>query len=101
MESLSTYFGPIIIGIAVIINIFSFLVTAYDKRRATYGQNTERTPEGFIFFVAAFFGSIGVYLGMVVFRHKTQKWYFQLGIPLLILQNLVTIYFFWGIASRG
>ena len=101
MELISTYLGPIIIGMAVVINIFSFLVMAYDKRRATYGQNTERTPEGFIFFMAAFFASVGVYLGMLTFRHKTQKWYFQVGIPLLILQNLVTVYFFWEMVSIG
>jgi uncharacterized membrane protein YsdA (DUF1294 family) len=68
---------------------------AYDKRRAIFKQNTERAPEGFIFFFAAAFGGIGVYFGMLAFRHKTKKWYFQLGIPLLILQNLVTLYFFW------
>jgi len=65
---------------------------AYDKRKAIRGGTIERTPEGFIFFLAALFGSIGVYAGMLVFRHKTQKWYFQLGIPLLILQNFATLY---------
>lgn len=52
----------------------------------------DRTPEGLLFFMAAAFGSIGVYAGMLTFRHKTKKWYFQLGIPLLILQNLATAY---------
>jgi len=94
MELISTYLEPTLIGIVVAINIFSFLVMAYDKRKSTQRRSTERTPEGLIFFMAAMFGGIGVYLGMLAFRHKTQKWYFQLGIPLLILQNLVTIYFF-------
>jgi uncharacterized membrane protein YsdA (DUF1294 family) len=34
---------------------------------------------------------------MLGFRHKTQKWYFQLGIPLVIFQNLATIYVIWKI----
>ena len=52
----------------------------------------ERISEGMLFFLAAAFGGLGVYAGMFSFRHKTQKWYFLLGIPLLILQNMATIY---------
>lgn len=65
---------------------------AYDKRRSIRGGNTERVSEGMIFFMTSVFGSVGVYASMLVFRHKTKKWYFQLGIPLLILQNLATLY---------
>lgn len=68
---------------------------AHDKHKAARGHNAERAPEGFMFFMATLFGSIGVYLGMVLFRHKTRKWYFQIGIPLLILQNLATLYVIW------
>ncbi|HBU10631.1 MAG TPA: DUF1294 domain-containing protein, partial [Candidatus Moranbacteria bacterium] len=45
------------------------------------------------FFIATAFGSVGVYAGMFVFHHKTQKWYFLVGIPLLILQNATLLYF--------
>lgn len=89
------YLGQILIGAIVAINIFSFLVMAYDKRRSMRGGNTERVSEGMIFFMATVFGSVGVYASMLVFRHKTKKWYFQLGIPLLILQNLATVYLGW------
>ena len=85
----SVYF---LIGILAFINLFSFLLMANDKRKSLRGSGTERTPEGIIFFIASVFGSIGVYLGMLAFRHKTKKWYFQLGIPLLILQNLALLY---------
>lgn len=82
----------VILAILAAINIFAFLVMMNDKGKSIRGGNTERTPEGLIFFIAAAFGSIGVYTGMLTFRHKTKKWYFQLGIPLLILQNLATLY---------
>ena len=37
-------------------------------------------------------GSIGGILGMFTFRHKTKKWYFRFGFPIiLILQILVII----------
>ena len=99
MELLNTQSGQILVGIFLIINIWTFLVIAYDKRKSTTGNHSERTPEVFIFFIATAFGSIGVYLSMILFRHKTRKWYFQIGIPLLIIQNLATVYLLWQMAS--
>ncbi len=75
-----------------IVNLFSFVVMAYDKRQSMQGRNVDRVSEGLIFFMATCFGSVGVYASMLVFRHKTRKWYFHIGIPLLILQNFATLY---------
>ncbi|MCA9364821.1 MAG: DUF1294 domain-containing protein [Candidatus Moranbacteria bacterium] len=86
-----------LIGIVATINMVAFLVMAHDKRTAVRGHNANRAPEGFIFFLATMFGGIGVYLGMLTFRHKTKKWYFQIGIPVLIVQNLATIYVIWAV----
>lgn len=86
------YFEQLLIGTLAAINLFSFFLMAHDKRKSIRGNGKRRTPEGFLFFVATMFGSTGVYLGMQLFRHKTKKWYFQLGIPLLIFQNLATLY---------
>lgn len=80
-------------SIFVAINIATFLVMYYDKRKSMDREDAERIPEGLIFFMATAFGSVGVYLGMLILRHKTRKWYFQLGVPLIILQNLATLYF--------
>jgi uncharacterized membrane protein YsdA (DUF1294 family) len=82
----------ILTGIFVFINVVAFLVMANDKHLSRKGGDTERIPEGLIFFMATLAGAVGVYLGMIIFRHKTRKWYFQVGIPLLILQNLATLY---------
>ena len=92
MELISVHSRQILLGILAAINIFSFLVMAHDKRESVRGSNTKRTPEGLMFFMATIFGGIGVYAGMFVFRHKIRKWYFQLSIPLMILQNVATIY---------
>jgi uncharacterized membrane protein YsdA (DUF1294 family) len=86
-------YQPILIGILALINVIAFVIMAKDKRTSMQGGNPERTPEGILFFLAAAFGGCGIYLGMQLFRHKTKKWYFQLGIPLLIAENLATIVF--------
>ncbi|EKE12020.1 MAG: hypothetical protein ACD_14C00040G0006 [uncultured bacterium] len=75
----------------LVVNLVSFFVMYLDKKRARK-TGAERIPEGLMFFSAAAFGSLGVFGGMVVFRHKTAKWYFAFGIPLLIAQNVATIY---------
>ena len=88
MESISVY-G--ILALLAAINVIAFILIGYDKRKSIVG-NTERMPEGQIFFLASMFGAFGVYAGMQLFRHKTRKWYFQVGIPLLIFQNMTTLY---------
>lgn len=92
MELLTTLSGQLLIALLATLNLWAFVVMGYDKRKSTHGRNAERAPEGFMFFLATIGGSIGVYLGMLTFRHKTRKWYFQIGIPLLIVQNLATVH---------
>jgi uncharacterized membrane protein YsdA (DUF1294 family) len=99
MELLSTTVGQVIIGGLLVINLWAFLVMANDKRRSTRGHNVKRISEGRMFFMATVFGSVGVYLGMMIFRHKTKKWHFKLGIPMLILQNLATMYVVWVLVA--
>ena len=72
-------------------NLLAFFVMLLDKLKSRK-NNAERISEGMLFFLATAFGSLGVYAGMFVFRHKTQKWYFLLGIPLLIIQNSAFLY---------
>ncbi len=86
------YVEQILIGILAAINIFAFILMGYDKSISMQGRNIRRIPEKTLFTTALVFGATGIYLGMLTFRHKTKKWYFQLGIPLLILQNLATLY---------
>lgn len=82
----------ILIATFALVNVLAFIIIAYDKRQARQGNKVERISEGLLFFMATAFGSLGVYAGMLAFRHKTQKWYFKLGIPLLIAQNMAVLY---------
>lgn len=88
--------GIIIFFLAI--NLVAFFVMMLDKIKSRK-NNAERISEGMLFFMATAFGSLGVYTGMFIFRHKTKKWYFLVGIPLLIIQNLAflcLIYSFLG-----
>lgn len=74
-----------------ILNMGSFLIMLWDKVRSRK-IGVKRISEGMLFFLATMFGSVGVYVGMWVFRHKTRKWYFIIGIPMLMAQNGVCLY---------
>jgi uncharacterized membrane protein YsdA (DUF1294 family) len=84
--------STIFLGAFALMNLLAFFVMANDKRKSVAAGNPDRTPEGILFFLATAGGSLGIYLAMIIFRHKTRKWYFQIGIPLLILQNTATFF---------
>jgi uncharacterized membrane protein YsdA (DUF1294 family) len=73
------------------VNLIAFLIMFSDKIKSRNGE-AERISEGLMFFMAVAFGSVGVYAGMFAFRHKTRKWHFLIGIPLVILQNIAILY---------
>ncbi len=82
----------------IILNLIGFLYMGWDKRQAKKGN--WRIPER-RFFLFAFFGaSFGIYLGMQVFRHKTQHTSFRIVIPMFMGLNVFAVYFFlkmgWG-----
>lgn len=81
----------VILSFFLLVNFGAFFVMWRDKVRSRK-VGAERISEGLLFFMATMFGSIGVYAGMFAFRHKTQKWYFILGIPMLILENSAFLY---------
>lgn len=67
----------------IVINILTFLVFGIDKRKARKGR--WRIPEATLIGLSAASGSIGALLGMHLFRHKTQKRKFTLGIPAILI----------------
>ena len=81
----------IISGVFVAINLIAFFVMMMDKVKSTK-PGAQRISEGMLFFMATVFSSLGVYAGMFVFRHKTHKWYFLIGIPFLMIENVATLY---------
>ena len=75
----------------LVMNLLAFVVMLIDKHKSRK-ENVPRISEGMLFFLATAFGSLGVYAGMFAFRHKTRKWHFVLGIPLLLIQNVALLY---------
>ncbi len=76
-----------LIAYAVIINFIGFALMGIDKRRAR--KNAFRIPEATLFAVAVIGGSIGSILGMQIFRHKTKHWYFKIGMPAILLFQIL------------
>lgn len=75
----------------IIINLVGFLSMLIDKKKAERGS--WRIKESTLLIIAVLGGSIGSIAGMYTFRHKTQKPRFYVGLPIiLITQILIIIY---------
>ncbi len=81
----------IIIFILVVLNIFGFVLVSLDKYKAK--NKLWRIPERAFFMLSILGGSLGVYIGLFFFNHKTRRWYFMAIIPLIILAQIVFIYY--------
>lgn len=90
----------VILIFLAIVNLIAFFMMQLDKSRSKK-VGSERIPEGVLFFVAAAFGSPGILAGMIFFRHKTAKWYFCFGMPLIALQNGVSLYLIYGFSVKN
>lgn len=83
-----------ILGLVIyffIINLFAIFLMKYDKVKAI--NNQYRVSEKTLFLLALILGGIGIYIGMYLFRHKTKHVKFTVGIPLIIILNILTIYY--------
>ena len=75
----------VVLAFVTVMNVISFALMGHDKRCARQGK--WRVPEKRLFLVTACFAGLGGVLGMKVFHHKTQHWYFKAFFPaLLVLQ---------------
>lgn len=78
----------------LVVNVIGFIIMGVDKKRAIRGAF--RISEASLFFVAFIGGSLGSIFGMQHFRHKTKHWYFQYGMPVILMVQialLLTHYF--------
>ena len=73
----------------IIINITGFLAMGIDKHRAKLME--WRIPEKTLFLIKLFGGGIGTILGMYTFRHKTKKKYFTIGLPAIVIIEIVSV----------
>lgn len=75
------------------INIITFFVYGIDKRKARKAK--WRIPESTLLLLAAIGGSIGAFVGMRVFRHKTKHLKFTIGVPAIIILQAAAIWYFF------
>lgn len=88
---------PIIFYCFLALNLLTFIIYGIDKLKA---KNAKwRISEATLILLAVIGGSIGAWLGLQVWRHKTQHKKFYIGIPvIIILQVVATIYVLTHIA---
>lgn len=82
----------IIIYYLLAINAVAFFAYGIDKLKAKRGK--WRIPESTLLLLAAIGGSIGAWLGMKVWHHKTMHKKFRYGLPLIILLQLSAVLYF-------
>ncbi len=81
----------IILLYLTVINVTTFFVYGIDKWKAKH--NRWRISEVALLLLAALGGSIGAWIGMKVWRHKTQHKKFKYGVPLILIIQIVTAIF--------
>ena len=76
----------------VIINVFTFFLYGVDKWKAQ--RSRWRIPESVLLGLAAIGGSVGAWLGMCVWCHKTQHAKFRYGIPIFLIAQVALLVWF-------
>ena len=74
------------------VNVLTFIVYGVDKWKARRGH--WRVPEATLMGLAALGGSVGAWLAMQLFRHKTQKKKFRYGVPVLFVLQVAAVVLF-------
>ncbi len=71
------------------VSVASFFTYGYDK--AIAGRNVTRVPEVVLHLLTLFGGTLGSFLGMQIFRHKTQKKSFQIVFWVIVVIQIVVV----------
>ncbi|MCI8497100.1 MAG: DUF1294 domain-containing protein [Clostridiales bacterium] len=83
----------ILFGYLLLVSLISVLITVSDKRRAKTGK--WRVPEATLLLFSALGGSAAMLITMKKIRHKTKKVKFMVGIPLILIAQIILIGFLW------
>jgi len=73
----------------LLISLLAIIFTIIDKKRAINLQ--WRIPEKTLLLIAILGGSIAMYITMNLIRHKTKHIKFYLGLPLIIVTQVIII----------
>ena len=76
------------------INIVTFFLYGIDKLKAK--RSKWRVPEATLLWLSVFGGSIGAWLGMKAWHHKTQHKKFKYGVPTIIIIQIIIIILYIG-----
>ena len=87
--------GMMLIYYLLAVNVLTFIVYGVDKWKAQHGR--WRVPEATLMGLAALGGSVGAWLAMQLFRHKTQKKKFRYGVPALFVLQVAAVVVFLNI----
>ena len=74
-----------------LVNVIAFFLYCADKRKAVKGKNRIKIVT--LLGSAFIGGSVGALTGMYVFRHKTDKNYFYIGVPLMAVMQVFVLFF--------
>ena len=80
---------PYLLVYVLSINLISFLAFGFDKYKAN--RDKWRLKNDFLLGLSFIGGAIGGLIGMKVFRHKTKKSYYKMGLPLMILMHILLL----------
>lgn len=80
------------------VNLVTFLVFGWDKLMAKLEKR--RVPERTLFLLAGLGGSVGGWLGMQIFRHKTRHTSFVVGIPAILVVQMAAAAALWYFLGR-
>lgn len=78
---------PFITQYLVAVNVITCLVYGIDKWKAKHAR--WRIPEMTLLSFAVIGGSIGAWCGMKLFHHKTQHKKFYIGVPFILILQLI------------
>ena len=74
-----------------VINVVTFFMYGIDKWKAK--KSKWRVPEATLLMMAILGGSIGAWLGMKVWHHKTLHKKFRFGVPLILIAQIALLFF--------
>ena len=78
-----------LLALLVVLNVVSFALFGIDKWKA--GRGAWRISESTLILSGAICGTIGAWLGVVVFRHKTRKRSFLVRLGLATLLDVAVL----------
>ena len=73
------------------VNILAFVLFGIDKQKAR--RNLWRIPGKTLLLSALIGGSVGAILGMQFFHHKIRKPKFAIGVPVILVVEIVVVWF--------